>query len=645
MPHDSALFDLLPDDRLDAAIAAAGRALARTQRPDGHFVYELEADATIPAEYVLLEHYLDRIEPELERKIGNYLRETQGTHGGWPLFHDGKLDLSASVKAYFALKAIGDDPEAPHMRRARAAILAAGGAERANVFTRILLALFGEVPWRAVPVMPLELMIAPRWFPINLWRVSYWSRTVMVPLLVLMAKKPRARNPRGITIAELFRTPPGEIRDWIRGPYRSHWGRFFKALDTVLRVLDPLVPARVRAVSLRRAVAFVRARLNGEDGLGAIYPAMANSVMMFDVLGYQPDHPEAAIAWAAVRKLLVIENDLAYCQPCVSPVWDTALAGHALAEAEGNAAPPVAAACAWLGPLQITDVVGDWAAARPAVAPGGWAFQYANPYYPDVDDTAVVGMLLHRAGDPAFAPAIARARAWIIGLQCRGGGWGAFDADNDHQFLNHIPFADHGALLDPPTADVTARCVSFLAQIGMAADDPVLARAVAWLRAEQERDGSWFGRWGTNYIYGTWSVLCALNAIGLAHDDPAISRAVAFLRATQRDDGGWGEDAETYAGAPPGRYKESTPSHTAWAVLGLMAAGEVADPAVARGIRWLAEAAGRDGEWQEKPYNAVGFPRVFYLRYHGYKQYFPLLALARFRALRRGNTRRVAFGF
>ncbi len=644
MPRDT---DLPPPSSaaLSDAIARGAEALIARQHADGHIVYELEADATIPAEYVLLEHYLDRIEPALEAKIGRYLREIQGEHGGWPLFHDGGFDLSASVKAYFALKAIGDAPEAAHMARARAAILAAGGAERANVFTRAQLALFGEVPWRAVPVMPAELMIAPRWFPINLWRVSYWSRTVIVPLLVLMAKKPRARNPRGIRVQELFQTPPEQVRDWIRGPYRSPWGRFFKGLDSVLRVLDPLVPARFRDRSLARAVAFVRARLNGEDGLGAIYPAIANSVMMFDALGYAPDHPDAAIAWQAVRKLLVIGEDRAYCQPCVSPIWDTALAGHALAETWGADHPRIKAACAWLAERQITDVVGDWAVARPGVPPGGWAFQYANPHYPDVDDTAVVGMLLHRRGDPADAPAIVRAREWIIGLQCRGGGWGAFDADNDHQFLNHIPFADHGALLDPPTADVTARCVSFLAQIGMKASDPVLARALAWLRSEQEKDGSWFGRWGTNYIYGTWSVLCALNALGLPRDDPAIARAVAFLRATQREDGGWGEDEETYAGSPPGRYKESTPSHTAWALLGLMAAGEVDHPSVARGIAWLADAQHENGEWVEQPYNAVGFPRVFYLRYHGYKQYFPLLALARFTALQRSNQRRVGFGF
>ena len=633
-------------ERLDAAIEAAAGALTRLRHGDGHWVFELEADATIPAEYVLLEHFLDRIDDALEAKIGVYLRSIQGAHGGWPLFHDGGFDISASVKAYFALKAIGDDPDAPHMRRARDAILAAGGAERTNVFTRAQLSLFGEVPWHAVPVMPLEIMLLPRWFPFHLSKVSYWSRTVIVPLLVLMAKRPRARNPRGIHVRELFRTPPEQVTDWIRGPYRSAWGRFFKHVDTVLRAVQPLFPAAGQRRAVEQAVAFVTERLNGDDGLGGIYPAIANSVMMFDTLGYPPDHPAAATAWAAVRKLLVVQDDRAYCQPCLSPVWDTGLAGHAMMEA----GQPVDDSCRWLLGKQITEVAGDWTVRRPGLRPGGWAFQYENPHYPDVDDTAVVGMLLDRTGDPAYADSIARAREWIVGMQSKGGGrfdggWGAFEPENIHLHLNHIPFADHGALLDPPTSDVTARCVSFLAQIGMAADDPVMVRALAYLRREQEADGSWFGRWGTNYIYGTWSVLCALNAAGLGPDDPAVRRGADWLLSVQREDGGWGEDEETYAGAPAGRYKESLPSQTAWALLGLMAAGRAEEPAVARGVDWLMRHRRADGEWTETPYNAVGFPKVFYLRYHGYRLYFPLMALARYRNLSRGNTKRVAYGF
>ncbi len=385
MPYDISSPDTRPapgldDEQLVAAVERAGSALGRRQRPDGHWVFELEADATIPAEYVLLEHYLDRIDAELEAKIGVYLRRMQGEHGGWPLFHDGAFNLSASVKAYFALKALGDDPAAPHMVRAREAILAAGGAERSNVFTRIQLALFGQVPWRAAPVMPVEIMHLPRWFPFHLSKISYWSRTVIVPLLVLMALKPQARNPRGIGIPELFRTPPERVRDWIRGPYRSGWGRFFKGVDVVLRRIEPWFPAGLHRNAVQKAEKFVIERLNGVDGLGAIYPAMANSVMMFDVLGYSPTHPQAAIAWESVRKLLVIGPDSAYCQPCFSPVWDTALAGLAMAEAGfipegGPNSAGVDAATAWLRERQITEVVGDWAVRRPDLAPGGWAFQ------------------------------------------------------------------------------------------------------------------------------------------------------------------------------------------------------------------------------------------------------------------------------
>src|SRR5271165_295268 len=631
-----------PEDKLAAAVDRATAALRAHQRDDGHFVFELEADATIPAEYVLLEHFLARIDEPLQQKIGVYLRAAQGAHGGWPLFHDGTFNLSCSVKAYFALKAIGDDPAAPHMRRAREAILQAGGAERSNVFTRAQLALFGQVPWRAVPVMPLEIMHLPLWFPFHLSKVSYWSRTVIVPLLVLMAQRPVARNPRKVAIPELFRTPPEQVRDWIRGPYRSAWwGPFFKLVDTMLRVTQPAFPGRSRQSAIDKAVRFVTERLNGDDGLGGIYPAIANSVMMFDTLGYPPAHPDAAIAWRAVRKLLVVEPDRAYCQPCLSPIWDTGLAGHAMAEVGAD----TGTACTWLRERQILDVVGDWSVRRPGLRPGGWAFQYANPHYPDVDDTAVVGLLLHRNGDPAHAEAIDRACEWIIGMQSSDGGWGAFEPENTHHHLNHIPFADHGALLDPPTADVSARCVSFLAQIGMLPYEPVMAEALAYLRREQELDGSWYGRWGTNYIYGTWSVLCALNAACVPHDDPAVVRAVDWLVSVQRDDGGWGEDEESYGDAPHGRYKESTASQTAWAVLGLMAAGAVNHPTTARGIAWLTATQKPDGEWTEAPYTAVGFPRVFYLRYHGYKLYFPLLALARFRNLRRGNTRRVEVGF
>ncbi|GAA08188.1 squalene--hopene cyclase [Acetobacter tropicalis NBRC 101654] len=656
MAADGSAFSDAPvsKETLDRAVSNAHAALGKRQQADGHWVYELEADATIPAEYVLLEHYLDRIDDALEQKIGNYLRRIQSKdHGGWPLYHNGKFDLSASVKAYFALKAVGDDINAPHMRRAREAILDHGGAERTNVFTRCQLALFGDAPWRATPVMPVELMLLPRKAFFSVWNMSYWSRTVVAPLLVLAALKPIAINPRQIHVRELFVTPPEVVKDWIRGPYRSVWGRVFKGLDTVLRPVLPFIPTKTHDKAIKAAVDFIEPRLNGEDGLGAIYPAMANVVMMYRALGVPDEDPRAVTAWKAVQKLLVIKDDEAYCQPCVSPIWDTGLSGHAMLEAASgpNGVAPeetlteLRKASAWLRDKQILDVKGDWAINKPDLAPGGWAFQYGNDYYPDVDDTAVVGMLLHREGDPANAEALERARQWIIGMQSTNGGWGAFDIDNNKDLLNHIPFADHGALLDPPTADVTARCISFLAQLGHVEDQAVIDRAIEYLRKDQEEDGSWFGRWGTNYIYGTWSVLCAFNAAGISHDDPAVVKAVEWLRSVQGADGGWGEGCESYEGGAHGTYGESLPSQTAWATLGLMAAGRRDDPAVAKGMAWLAEQQDENGEWHEDPYNAVGFPKVFYLRYHGYKQFFPLMALARYRNLESSNTRRVAFGF
>ncbi|MDI2112942.1 squalene--hopene cyclase [Commensalibacter nepenthis] len=653
LDHVDSLENTIKDEALDHAILQAQNILANRQNKDGHWVFELEADATIPAEYVLLEHFLDRIDTKLEEKIGVYLRRIQGDHGGWPLYYGGNFNISASVKAYFALKAIGDDIDAPHMKRARTAILAHGGAEVSNVFTRTQLALFGEVPWHATPAMPVELMLMPKWVLFSVWNMSYWSRTVIAPLVLLVSLKGIAVNRHNIHVQELFVTPPEQIKDWIKGPFRSQWGYLFKYLDKIIRPAEKLFPRFLRKHAQKKTVEFIEKRLNGEDGLGAIYPAMANTVMAFRCMGMRDDDPRAAVAWESVKKLMIVKGEEAYCQPCVSPIWDTALTGHALFEtASGIRAADreetikrLAQATDWLKERQILDVKGDWAINCPDVAPGGWAFQYRNDYYPDVDDTAVVGMLLHRQGNPEHQESIERARQWIIGMQSSNGGWGAFDIDNNKMLLNHIPFSDHGALLDPPTVDVAARCISFLAQLGHPEDKPVIDRGIQYLRDEQEKFGAWFGRWGTNYIYGTWSALCAFNAVGISEDDPAVKKAVDWLLCVQRPDGGWGESEESYEGATPGQYHTSLPSQTAWALLGLMAAKQHHHPAVQKGIQWLMENQEVDGQWNEDPYNAVGFPRVFYLRYHGYRQFFPLFALSRYRNLQSSNTGKVEVGF
>jgi squalene-hopene/tetraprenyl-beta-curcumene cyclase len=631
---------------LDEAIQGAAEGLLRLQQPDGHWVFELEADVTIPSEYLLLQHYLDEIVDSEQQALAQYIRSIQADHGGWALFHGGDFDISATVKAYFALKAAGDSPDGPHMKRAREAVLAHGGAGRVNVFARVQLALFGELDWRHVPVMPVEIMHLPRWFAFHLSKVSYWSRVVIVPLLVLMAKKPRARNPRGVSVQELF-VPGGSIPP--PGLTGSVWAGAFARLDRHLRLIEPHFPRSWRESAIAKAVAFVKERLNGEDGLGAIYPAMANSVMMFECLGYPKDDPDLVTAKRSLKKLLMLEPGRSYCQPCVSPVWDTSLICHALLEAGGPAADAAATrGLDWLAERQILDVKGDWAEWRPNLRPGGWAFQYANPRYPDVDDTAVVALAMHRHDAVRYRTAVDRAAEWIEGMQSRNGGWGAFDADNVYYHLNYIPFADHGALLDPPTADVSARCVSLLGQMLTSEherDDQVFAAGVAYLLREQEQDGSWFGRWGTNYIYGTWSALSALNAAKVDRVSPAIRRAVNWLLARQRPEGGWGEDGRSYwADQPRGEAKESTPSQAAWALLGLMAAGETAHPAVERGIGYLLSTQNEAGLWDEELYTAVGFPRVFYLRYHGYRAFFPLWALARYRNLKRGNAVTTPYG-
>jgi squalene-hopene/tetraprenyl-beta-curcumene cyclase len=616
----------------ERAIQNAANSLLGLQRSDGDWCFELEADCTIPAEYILMMHYLGESDEMLERKLACYLRARQGEDGGWPLFYGGRSEISCSVKAYYALKLAGDDPELPHMARARETILRLGGASRANVFTRITLAVFAQLPWRAVPFLPVEAMLLPRWFPFHLFKVSYWSRTVMVPLFVLYTFKARARNPKQVSIQELFITDPWQETHYF--PTRSVLNRALLMLDRVGLKLYPWIPQRLRWRAIKKAEAWILQRLNGEGGLGAIFPAMVNAYEALDLLGYPANHPLRVEERRAIENLLVTDEQGAYCQPCVSPVWDTAWACIALQEVGGERSQAVVRkAFHWLAERQLLDDPQDWRFNRPRVRGGGWPFQFKNSHYPDLDDTAAVAYAMHKSGEGTFIHAVERAAEWICGMQSRNGGFASFDADNDHTYLNEIPFADHGALLDPPTEDVSGRCVMFLAQLAPKYNS-VEKNCLDYLLRSQEPDGSWFGRWGTNYIYGTWSVLMGLEKAGIGREHESVRRAAAWLKSVQRADGGWGEGCDTYFDpSKRGKGERSTSFHTAWALLGLMSAGEVHSDSVRRGVEFLLRTQKLDGFWSDPDFNAPGFPRVFYLKYHGYDKYFPLLALARYRNL------------
>lgn len=631
-----------PTLALDPAIERAREALLKRQRADGHWCFELESDCTITAEYILMMHFTDDIDTALQARMAAYLRQIQvrDGHGGWAQYTGGALDISCTVKAYYALKAAGDSPQAPHMRQAREALLALGGAAKSNVFTRILLAMFEQVPWRAVPWVPVELILLPRWAPIHIDKIAYWARTTLVPLTVLCSLKARAANPHQVDIRELFVTPPEQERDYFLRD--SLLKVLFLGLDKVGRGLERLIPRGLRQRALDRARDWFVARLNGEDGMGAIFPPMVNAYEALGLLGYAKDHPLRLTCKRALDRLLVERDDgSTYCQPCMSPVWDTGWSMMALLHSgdPGKVDPALQQARDWLVARQELEFKGDWAVNAAHVRPGGWAFQYLNAYYPDIDDTALVAALLQlldrRFDSPgAHGPSVQRAREWMLALQSRNGGFGAFDADNTCYYLNAIPFADHGALLDPPTEDVSGRVAACLGVLGD--HGAATRRCVAYLRDAQRADGSWWGRWGSNYIYGTWSTVSGLVLAGEDPQQPYLRRAVEWLRSRQHRDGGWGETNDSYidpmlAGTNGGL---STPHSTAWAVLALLALGEVDGAAAQRGVAWLQAHQQGDGLWSDPAHNAPGFPRVYYLKYHGYAAYFPLYALARYRELR-----------
>ncbi len=621
---------------VDEAILRAQAFLLSSQAPDGHWVGELEADTTITSEYLFLTHLLDRVDREREAKAVRYILSRQLPDGGWNLYEDGPADLSASIKAYFALKLSGLPADHPAMAAAGEHIRQRGGPTQANIFTKIALALFGEYDWRGIPAMPVEFMLRPRWFYFNLYEISYWSRTVLVPLLILMDKKPVIRPLPGRGLDELWPTP--RDRASLRFPRLPRpfslrtlfWKNFFIAVDDGLKLWEKTGVRPLRARAIEAARTWLEERLAVPGGLGGIYPAMANAVLALRCLGYPDDHPLVRGQLKEIEALAVEKPDRIHYQPCVSPVWDTTLAANALVESGLPADhPSLRTAGQWLLDKQIL-VPGDWQVKRPEIAPGGWPFQYHNDFYPDLDDTTMAVMALAKISglnDTRKRFAIERGTAWLLGMQGRDGGWASFDADNDKLLLNNIPFADHGALLDPSTEDLTGRGLEMLGTLGYGPDFPPARRGIEFLKRCQRQEGCWHGRWGVNYIYGTWSVLRGLRTIGEDLSKEYVRRAANWLESTQNPDGGWGERCDSYNDPALAGRGDSTPSQTAWALLGLFAAGKIDGNVVQRGIRYLIETQQPDGSWEDSHWNGTGFPRVFYLKYHFYSKYFPLWAL------------------
>lgn len=630
-------------EALESAIQKGEQWLLSNQDLEqGFWVEELEADTTLTSEYVMLRRFLGVVDSERERKAACYLLHMQLEDGGWPIFSGGPADISATVKAYFALKLAGVSSDESVMQRARNLILQQGGVAQANVFTKITLALFGQYDWRGVPCMPPEIFLAPQWFYFNLYAVSYWSRAVIIPLLIIFAHRPLCSVSQEQGIAELF-LEPLDIVDYARVPplHRDStllsWRNFFVWVDSLLRLYESYPIKSLRKKALKNAEHWMIEHMDGEGGLGAIYPAMANSIFALKALGYATDHPLIQKALGEIEALEISSTtipSMLHLQPCHSPVWDTALTMNALIES-GVALnhPALRKADIWLRSRQ-SQKVGDWVVSSPNAKPGGWAFQYENDWYPDVDDTAAVITVMakiHQAETPDFDEVLQRGFHWVLAMQGSDGGWSAYDKDNNKLIFNKIPFADHQALLDPSTADLTGRCLEMLGALGYDQSHQAVAPAIEFLRMEQESNGSWYGRWGVNYIYGTWCVLSGLRGIGADMAAPWVQKSVAWLEGVQNPDGGWGESCHSYADVETAGQGESVASQTAWALMALLQAGESDSLSVVRGVNWLIRHQREDGVWDEPVHTGTGFPRVFYLRYHGYFKYFPIWALGMYR--------------
>ena len=621
--------------RVAAAIDGSRKWLFSKQYEEGYWSGELEADTTLESDYILMHTLLGTGNQERFQKCANYILRHQNEDGGWPTYNGGPSNISASVKAYFGLKLAGYKADHPALVRARKKILELGGVTKVNTFTKIYLCFLGQYDYDAVPAIPPEIVLFPNWFWFNIYEISSWSRAILVPLSIVYAKKPFKKIPDEMHIDELFLG--GRDKSRMKLEWSSSlisWRNFFLVLDRLVHWFEAVHIRPLRWLALRKAKQWILDRFEMSDGLGAIYPGLVNSIIAMRCLGYSLDDPQMIRAMDEFEQLGIEEGDTFRMQPCKSPVWDTAYALFALGEAGVPPSDPrMIKAADWVLQKQVRNP-GDWAVKNKKGKPGGWYFEFNNEFYPDMDDTAMVALGLSKVEHPNGRyqhESVQRAIDWVLTMQCKNGGWASFDKDNDRMVFQHIPFADHNAMLDPATVDITGRILEMLAAYGYHKDHKVVKRALQFIRDQQEPDGSWFGRWGVNYIYGTMLVLRGMEAIGVDHHEPQVQQAAEWLRMIQNPDGGWGESCGSYDDPNTKGVGPSTPSQTAWAIMGLLAANDTRSDSVARGVAYLLKTQRKDGSWDEPFYTGTGFPRVFYLMYHLYRDYFPLIALTTYK--------------
>ena len=620
-------------ERLEQAIERGADHLLSLQTDEGYWLGELEADSTLESDYIYYLYILGEADATRIAKLANYVRRKQLADGGWSIYPGGPSELNATCKAYFALKLVGDAVDAPHMVRARAAAHRLGGLERSNSYVRFYLALAGALGWEMVPAIFPEMMLLPRWFYLNIYEMSSWTRGIVIPMAILSALRPDFRLPERARVDELFADSAHRNAAFDWSDQLISWRNFFLALDRAMKLYEKLPWKPLRQRALREAKSWLLEHIERTEGLAAIYPAMMNSIFALMALGHGPDDPLTAREIREFARFEIEESDTIRLQPCVSPVWDTCIAMVALEEAGMPADHPALVKSAeWILSKQVLGP-GDWQVKNKDAEPGGWVFEFRNDFYPDVDDTAFVLMALQRVKYPEpkkMEAAVRRGIQWLLSMQNRDGGWAAFDRDNDKAFLCNIPFADHNAMLDPSTADVTARVLECLGRYGWTAGHPAIQRVLKFLLKDQCEDGSWFGRWGVNYVYGTGGVLRSLETVSLTANE-YCQRAVSWLRSVQKLDGSFGESLLSYDRPETKGQGNSTASQTAWGLIGLLAGAETNDPAIQKAVAYLVSQQNSDGSWSEDEFTGTGFPCVFYLKYHLYRNSFPLYAIARFR--------------